>query len=272
MAANEISQSAEARKGKLFCASLFIVALMVATWIRFDQIGIKPFHHDEGVNSYFLVNLADNGVYQYNPNNYHGPTLYYFALVAMRVFGRNDFALRFTPVLFGILTVLLLWPFRRHLGVIGTPAAAFFLALSPGLVYYSRDFIHEMSFGCFALGIVAGAWRYAESKRFRWLALTALSIGLMMATKETVIINLAVMIIAAILAAIWDVTAKLLRDRRFTPGNFVRELKRTSRISGLSLDHLLAAIVIIVFVHVFFYSSLFKHWQGVTDFFTSIYL
>src|SRR5262249_19467168 len=144
--------------------------------------------------------------------------------------------------------------------------------LSPGLVYYSRDFIHEMSFGCFALGIVVGVWRYAESKHFAWLALMAISAGLMIATKETVIINIAVFVIAIISAAIWDVTRKLIRERRFTPGNVVRELIRSWAASRPSLDHLLAAVIIVTFIHVFFYSSLFRHRSGVTDFFRSILL
>lgn len=94
---------------KQVCAIVFILAVAVAVWLRFDQIGLKPFHHDEGVNSHFLLNLAEHGEYKYNPENYHGPTLYYFALLALRVFGVNDLALRFTPALFGVLTVLMVW-------------------------------------------------------------------------------------------------------------------------------------------------------------------
>src|SRR5215813_10796490 len=115
--------------------------------------------------------------------------------------GDNDLALRFIPAMFGTLTVLMVWLLRKHLGAVGTPVAAFLMALSPGLVYFSRDFIHEMSFGCFSLGIVVGAWRYAESKNFTWLALTATSAGLLFATKETAIITAVVMIIAALCAA-----------------------------------------------------------------------
>ena len=110
---------------KLVCVIVFILAVIVAAWLRFDQIGIKPFHHDEGVISHFLLNLAKSGEYKYNPENYHGPSLYYFALLALRVFGSNDFALRFTPALFGILTVLMVWLLREHLGSVGTLVSGF---------------------------------------------------------------------------------------------------------------------------------------------------
>ena len=228
------------------------------------------------MNSHFLLNLANSGEYRYNPDNYHGPTLYYFALVALRVFGSNDFALRFTPALFGILTVLMVWSLREHLGSVGTPVAAFLMALSPGLVYFSRDFIHEMSFGCFSLGIVVGAWRYAESKNFAWLALMATSAGLLFATKETAIITAVVMIIAALCATGWEVTRRLIRRNEVTLAAFAREFKRDCLGVAPSLDHALAAGMIFVFINVIFYASFFApqkypdgsehiHWSGIAD-------
>lgn len=264
--------SAKPRGEKLLCAALFIIAIAIASWIRFHELQIKPFHHDEGVNSYFLLNLARSGNYQYDPTNYHGPSLYYLALIAMTALGQTDFALRFTPALFGVLAALLVWPLRRHLGTIGTAAAAFGIALSPGLVYYSRDFIHEMLFGFAVFGVVVGAWRYAESRNFFWFALAAVSMGLLLTTKETAVVNLAVIVIALPSAAVWSATRKLLREHRFTPGNLVRDLKHDAASLLPSFDHALAAAIIAIFLHIFLYSSLFKHWPGVTDFFKSIWL
>jgi uncharacterized protein (TIGR03663 family) len=280
MESAELNNKAAERIGggyeKPVCAIAFILAVIIAVWFRFDQIGLKPFHHDEGVMSHFLLNLANSGDYKYNPENYHGPTLYYFALVALRVFGSNDFALRFTPALFGVLTVLMVWLLREHLGPVGTPVAAFLMALSPGLVYFSRDFIHEMSFGCFSLGVVVGAWRYAESKNFAWLALMATSAGLLFATKETAIITAVVMIIAALCAAGWEVTRRLIRRREITLGAFAREFRRDCADVAPSLDHALTAIMIFVFINVIFYASFFApqtypdgskhiHWSGIAD-------
>jgi uncharacterized protein (TIGR03663 family) len=262
---NKAAERTGRRYDKPICAIVFILAVIVAIFLRFDQIGVKPFHHDEGVNSHFLLNLADRGEYRYDPNNYHGPTLYYFALVALRAFGKTDFALRFTPALFGVLTVLMVWLLRKRLGPVGTPVAAFLMALSPGLVYYSRDFIHEMSFGCFSLGVVVGAWRYLESKDFVWLALMATSAGLLFATKETAIITALVLIIAAICAVAWDVARSLNERRQFSLAALTGELKRELSNARPSPDHALTAVLIFVLINIFFYSSFFKNLQGVPD-------
>src|SRR5215475_7661496 len=269
---NKAVEKAGIRYEQAVCVIAFILAVIVAAWLRFDQIGVKPFHHDEGVNSHFLLNLADHGEYKYNPENYHGPTLYYIDLPVLRVFGDNDFALRFTPALFGVLTVLMVWLLRRRLGPIGMPVAAFLMALSPGLVYFSRDFIHEMSFGCFSLGIVVGAWRYAKSKNFSWLALTATSAGLLFATKETAIITAAVMIIAALCAEVWEIGRRLAALGDISPATFAREFRRDCAELAPSLDHALAAVMIFVFINIFFYSSFFRNWQGVPDAVRSVFL
>ena len=264
---NELSES---RFEKNVCVVVFILAMLIAGWLRFSQIELKPFHHDEGVNSFFLLNLAHSGEYKYDPKNYHGPSLYYFALIALRIFGENDFALRLTPILFGLLLVGLVCLLRRHLGPIGTPVAAFCMALSPCLVFYSRYFIHEISFGCFSLGMVAGLWRYAEDRRFLWLALAASSFGLLLTTKETSVITVAVFLVAIVCASIWDATRNLIQERRFTPAALVKGLKNDTVSVLPSLDHAMAAIIIAAFIFVLLYSSLFKNWGGVPDFFRSI--
>ena len=56
-----------------------IVIFLIAAGLRFYDLNLVPLHHDEGVNGNFLVRLVREGSYQYDPANYHGPTLYYFA-------------------------------------------------------------------------------------------------------------------------------------------------------------------------------------------------
>src|SRR5689334_10952923 len=38
--------------------------------LRFAFLAIKPFHHDEGVNGFFLTGLVKDGNYHYDPANY----------------------------------------------------------------------------------------------------------------------------------------------------------------------------------------------------------
>src|SRR5262245_10763767 len=103
---------------------LFALAVIIGAWFRFYHLELKPLHHDEGVNSHFLLNLANFGNYRYDPENYHGPTLYYFALISLRLFGESEFALRFIPASFGMLPIILIWPLPTHPGSIRVGVAA----------------------------------------------------------------------------------------------------------------------------------------------------
>ncbi|MGZ8438556.1 MAG: hypothetical protein ACXWXR_08455, partial [Candidatus Limnocylindrales bacterium] len=90
--------------------------LLIAAALRLPELGLNPFHHDEGVNGFFTMNLVRNGTYTYDPANYHGPSLYYSALLSEILFGLTTEAMRLVPVVFGMLTVALVFPLRRYLG------------------------------------------------------------------------------------------------------------------------------------------------------------
>src|SRR5687767_2101445 len=113
-----------------------------AAFLRFFQLGLKPFHHDEGVNGWFLTNLFRDGLYKYDPANYHGPTLYYISLAFAEVFGLETVPVRWSVAIWGVLIVVLAFYLRPYIGQVGALAAAAFLAISPGMVYISRYFIH----------------------------------------------------------------------------------------------------------------------------------
>ena len=61
------------------------------------------------------------------------------------------------------------------------------------MVFFSRYFIHEMLLVFFTLLVVAAAWRYLQSRHWKWAVLTGLGLGLMHATKETCVLNFAAM-------------------------------------------------------------------------------
>jgi uncharacterized protein (TIGR03663 family) len=144
--------------------------MALAVFLRLWDINLKPMHHDEGVNGFFLTDLYRNGKYHYDPNNYHGPTLYYFSLAISAIngvlFGKeaglSNFSVRFTTVLFGLGTVWLVFALRKKLGDVATLVAAGLLAISPGMVFISRYFIHEMLFAFFTIGMVVAAIQYCD--------------------------------------------------------------------------------------------------------------
>ncbi len=140
-----------------------IIAL--AAFLRFFWIELKPLHHDEGVNGHFLMTLYRDGVYHYDPSNYHGPDLYYLSLAFSKLFGLNTVSVRWSVAIFGLLTVVLALYLRKYLGKVGSLAAALFLALSPGMVYISRYFIHEILFVFFSLAIVVACVLFWDRRK-----------------------------------------------------------------------------------------------------------
>ena len=117
----------------------------IAACLRFVALTLKPLHHDEGVNGFFLTDLFRKGEYHYDPANYHGPTLYYIALAFSKIFGNelNTTTIRASVAVWGVLIVALCFYLRPHIGKTGSLFAALFVAVSPGMVFISRYFIHD---------------------------------------------------------------------------------------------------------------------------------
>jgi uncharacterized protein (TIGR03663 family) len=236
---------------QVWIASVIYIAA-AALLLRMIALDTKPLHHDEGVNAFFLTNLVrPPHVYRYDPANYHGPTLYYLAWASAWVFGLSDFALRFVPAVFGLLTIALVLPLRRKLGDIGTLAAAGLLALSPGAVFHSRYFIHESILVCSTLALVVAGHRFLCNRRVGWLLLAALAAAGMTATKETWIVSAGVLICAGIGTAVW-----------------CRWRGRAAAFARLTLpgpSAVMLATAVFVGVNLLFYTSFFTNWAGAVD-------
>jgi uncharacterized protein (TIGR03663 family) len=265
------------------------VILVLAAFLRLYDLNLVPLHHDEGVNGNFLVRLVREGAYHYDPANYHGPTLYYFAAVfpwilrllsgpnAQDNYGLSTVAIRCVPALLGIATIGLVLTLRRNLGTIGTLGAAFLLAISPGAVYLSRYFIHETLFVFFTLGIVVASLKYFEDRHPVYLILAALSAGLLFATKETAMISAGVLVIALVLTrvyrSVWESSVGGDRRRRKKKSRSysasdagIRDF--VERVGGPTklVVWLVVALIIFIAVNVLFYSSFFTNYpQGVYD-------
>jgi predicted membrane-bound mannosyltransferase len=155
-----------------------ITALAAA--LRFADLALKPLHHDEGVNGFFLTDLFRKGVYHYDPANYHGPTLYYIALVFAKLFGLETVPVRASVAFWGVLTVVLCFYLRPYIGRAGSLFAGLFITLSPGMVFISRYFIHEIFFVFLSLAIVVSIVFFIEQRRagplsIAWLAIILLT-------------------------------------------------------------------------------------------------
>ena len=256
--------------------------LILGAFLRLFNLSLVPLHHDEGVNGNFLVTLVREGKYFYDPQNYHGPTLYYFSAVIPWIFrffggkaagdnyGLTTFNIRLVTALFGIATILLALMLRKRLGAIGALSAAALIAISPGAVYLSRYFIHESLYVFFTFGIVVAALKYFDTGRSLYLILGSISAALMVATKETWIINAPVLLIALIATLVYF----RLRDN-LNPSRVSEYLPVADRVR-MAADRLggpiqLTTIALVAFsafilVNVLFYSSFFTNYpKGVSD-------
>lgn len=181
----------------------------VAAFLRFYQLGLKPLHHDEGVNGWFLTTLFREGVYRYDPANYHGPTLYYIALAFARIFGLETVPVRASMAVFGVLIVILALLLRRYIGRTGALFAALFLAVSPGMVFISRYFIHEIFFVFLGLGLVILVVYFVEKRTAGPIALTWAAILLLSVFSPTAFLIADVASSGAV-AAYWTIAVVLL--------------------------------------------------------------
>ena len=261
-----------------------VLILALAAFLRVYNLNLVPLHHDEGVNGNFLVKLVRDGVYQYDPANYHGPTLYYFSAfwpwllkiffgtAARETYGLTTISIRLVPAIFGLGTIWLVLVLRKHIGSIAALSAALLLAVSPGAVYLSRYFIHETLFVFFTLGIVVAIVRCFSERNPFYLLLAAASAALLFATKETAIISAAVLSIALAMTLIY---VRLFKAN--TPSPPRKKQKSASR-SGLSdfvyelggpfnlAIWLLLAVLVFVGLNIVFYSSFFTNYpKGVYD-------
>lgn len=262
-----------------------IAIFLIAAVLRLYDLNLVPLHHDEGVNGNFLVKLVRDGDYRYDPENYHGPTLYYFAalipwitrllfgVAARDHYGLTTITIRLIPAVFGLATVGLVFLLRRRLGTVATLSAALMLAVSPGAVYLSRYFIHETPFVFFTLAIVVFGLRFYDTRNPIWLVLASASAALLFATKETAMISVGVLLIAFGLTHVYrwlyrKALAPPSSSKGRKPGvpqkgafrRFINELGTANFVLSAGL-----AIIVFLFLNVLFYSSFFTNAKGISD-------
>jgi len=263
--------------------------LIVGAFLRLVKLTLVPLHHDEGVNGNFLLSLVRDNHYVYDPQNYHGPTLYYFAAIIPWIvrffggkaagdkYGLTTFNIRLTTVVFGIGTIWLALCLRKRLGSIGALAAAGLIAISPGAIYLSRYFIHETLFVFFTFAIVVAGLKYYDTGRSAYLILASVSAALMVATKETWIINGPVLLIALVCTAgYFRLRNKFGRKRDSNETSIGDQIRQKIEWLGGPIPLLtvcLVAFAVFILVAVFFYSSFFTNYpKGVADAFRTLNL
>ena len=237
-------------RGRGAFAAAILLCFALALALRLVAPGARPMHHDEANQAVKFGELLETGEYRYDPDDHHGPTLYYLTIPAARLRGQASLAaldegtLRGVTAVFGAGLILFLPLMAGGIGRGAAAAAALLIALSPSLTYYSRFYIQESVLAFFATGFLVALGRYAGAGAPAWRRLWALAAGLFAglayATKETSII-----VVAAAVAA-WAIASLIARGGRLR----------------VAWPDLLLAALAAAGVAAVFYSSFFRHPAG----------
>ncbi|MBP7140605.1 MAG: TIGR03663 family protein [Opitutaceae bacterium] len=234
---------------------LMVLVAMAAAVVRLTDLDARPMHADEANQAVKLGALLEKGEYRFDPQDHHGPTLYYFALVPAWLSGERSLAaltettVRLTPVLFGIAGVMLLAAVGAPLGWPAAIMAAALAAFAPAAVYYSRYFIQETLLVTFGLAAWFCAARACQTRRATWALAAGAFVGLMQASKASA----PVFILAAFAA--WLIVRPRAASRKVADGE---NTGRSMRLLAWGLSGFA-----VMFVG--FYSSFFTHFEGLKD-------
>lgn len=249
--------------------AVIVAALALGFWLRAGDLSLRPMHTDEAVHAEKFRRLWLEGSYHYDPEEYHGPTLYYATLPIVWLTGVKDFEstteamYRTVPLVFTLGLIALLPLVADGLGRRATAWAALLTAVSPAFVFYGRYYIQEPLFVFFTFAAIACGWRFFRSKRVIWAILAGVAVGLVHATKETAIIQLGC--IAAALVVTW----LLARRHAAQPPSAVEFDLRPSVPAPRSAVRtgivLLLGLCVAVFTSVAFYSNFFTYGKGPED-------
>jgi uncharacterized protein (TIGR03663 family) len=164
---------------------VFLLIFIIAIFLRFWQLDLKLFHHDEAIHSWFSYQLLTKSTWAYDPS-YHGPFLYFVTAGMFSAFGASDLVARLLPALFGVLLIPLVYCIYR-IGYINrnqTLLASLFIAISPDMVYFSRFLRHDIFMLFFTFLLVVALFYYFERGQFRFALIAAVATAGALCCKE----------------------------------------------------------------------------------------
>lgn len=186
---------------------IFSLIILLTIASRFYMLGERVMSHDESLHTYFSWLLYKGQGYTHNPMM-HGPLQFHLIALSYFMFGASDFTARIPAATFSILTIAVIWVWRRYLGRAGALVAAGLALISPMLSYYGRYTREDPYVGVSLFLMLYGILRYFETARPRYLYIISGALVLHTLTKETSFIYVAQMLIFLAVYFIARVTQK----------------------------------------------------------------
>ena len=241
----------------------------------------RTFHPDEANQAFTTGRLLETGTYCYNPQDHHGPTLYYAAAAIQKATGHNSTAtldptlLRCTPLLFAILALVFgALAVRKITGRLWHGLLfALLLGTSPIFVFFATDFIQEMLLASFTMMMFWAGTNYIfyakppnlqtskppnfQTSKSTWALLFGIAAGLAFATKETAILTFAAAAIALLVSSLmFNASRSIPAPQPSTPNPKLQT-------PNSKLSHLILALAGFTLTSFLLYSSFASNWQGV---------
>ena len=207
----------------------FLLLVLTALVMRLWDLGSQALHHDESLHATYSWYLYQGRGHIHNPLM-HGPFQFFGNAGIFWLLWDSDATVRVLPALFGTALVALPMLLRRQLGRSGALVTSVLLAFSPTMLYFSRFARNDIYMAVWAVLLVAFIWRYMDTRKARYLVLTAAVLALSFSTKETtyilvIILGSYLLVRAAGDVFPWIVGRKRLRD--FSPAGELLVLMAT---------------------------------------------
>jgi uncharacterized protein (TIGR03663 family) len=236
--------------------------LLISFVLCFTDLPLKPPHSDEGGNGFFVNQIWETGFYIYDPQNYHGPILFYLFQVSEKILGFGIGSFRAVTALFATLCVWLILINRDFLGRYASFFAAAALALSPGMIFFGRSAIHEAPFVFSQILLVTGFLRTKERPGKREIIWSFAGLLGCILLKETFVI----LLFSLVLAWVWS---------GFSPAVLKWMGLKAEPSPALSFKNadrpfLLKSSFVFIVIWLTFITGFSHHRQGATDFFTAL--
>ncbi len=225
---------------------------VLALSLRLFRLGSRVAHWDEARVGYWIVRYQKTGVWEYHAV-IHGPFFPQVNSVLFQLFGASDFVARLPIAVITGLLPLAAWLYRDHLRKSEMVALAFFFAVNPILLYYSRFMRNDVLLAAFMLFSLGFFLRAHATRKARYIYAGTAALALGFTTKENVLLYVLSWLGALVLLLDHRLFLARNHDRGWT-GALAEQAKETGRgLVGIA-PHLLLALVEFFVIIVYFYA------------------
>jgi 4-amino-4-deoxy-L-arabinose transferase-like glycosyltransferase len=141
--------------------------------VGYNGILLSRTLHDENGRKLPIFVLSMGG------KDWKQPVTQYFTVVIFKIFGPSLFNLRMTAVITTVASILLIYFLgKRLMGNTGAIAAAIFLATTPIIMIQSHLAFDNIAPVPFVIIWLLGLLLFSQNKKYRWLFLSAVSLGI----------------------------------------------------------------------------------------------